>query len=62
MVVYMIHNLRTLKSVKALSHLFPKEDIVSEPLSVQELRSLAESAVTDLMIDRDLYIDNFWNS
>ena len=33
---------------------------MSEPLSKQELRSLAESAVTDLMIDRDLYIDKLF--
>lgn len=33
---------------------------MSEPLSVQELRSLTESAVTDFMIDRDLYIDKLF--
>ena len=33
---------------------------MSEPLSVQELRSLTESAVTDFMIDRDLYLDELF--
>ena len=33
---------------------------MSEPLSVQELRSLAESAVTDFMIDCDLYVNELF--
>ena len=33
---------------------------MSEPLSEQELRSLIKSAVTDFMIDRDLYIDKLF--
>ena len=33
---------------------------MSEPLSKQELRSLIKSAVTDFMIDRDLYLDELF--
>ena len=33
---------------------------MSEPLSEQELHSLIKSAVTDFMIDRDLYIDKLF--
>ena len=35
---------------------------MSEPLSVQELRSLAESAVTDFMIDNELYLDKLFET